>query len=309
MKKTKRTFVLLLLLAAILIVIDIPENLKFVIPFGSSKQTITLNPPSINTTLFGMKIQKKFTTHLGLDLAGGTQVSLEADMTGIKDADKQDSLESAKQVIERRVNFFGVSEPVVQSAVSGTTYRILVELPGVTNTEEALALVGQTANLEFREMIEDTIDASTAAYLVPTMENTKSVGISGKDLKKSTIQFNSKSGEPEVGIQFTPEGTKKFAEVTKQLIGKRLAIFLDDVIVTAPTVSTEIADGEAVITGSFTVDSAKKLSIQLNAGALPVPVKVVEKRISPEKYARGSDRTRTCCFVYDHRIRMARSVS
>jgi len=278
MKKIKRTFVLLLLLAAVLVVIDIPENWTITVPFGSSKQTITLGPPSINTTIFGMKIQKKFSTHLGLDLAGGTQVSLEADMTGIAEADKQDSLESAKQVIERRVNFFGVSEPVVQSAVSGTTYRILVELPGVTNTEEALALVGQTANLEFREVIEDASTASISAYLLPPLETTKSVDISGKDLKKSTIQFNTQTGEPEVGIQFTPEGTKKFADVTKRLVGKRLAIFLDEIPIMAPTVSTEIADGQGVISGGFTVDGAKQLSIQLNAGALPVPVKVVEKR-------------------------------
>lgn len=278
MKQTKRTFVLLLLLAAVLAVIVIPENFKLNIPFGSTKQTITLNPPSIDTKLFGITIKKKFTTHLGLDLAGGTQVSLEADMTGIQAADKQDSLESAKQVIERRVNFFGVSEPVIQSAVSGDTYRIIVELPGVTNTDEALALVGQTARLEFREIIEDQQTATSAAYVIPTLENTKSVDISGKDLKKSSLQFNTENGEPEVGILFTPDGSKKFADVTRRLVGKRLAIFLDDVIVTAPTVSTEISDGEAVITGSFTVDSAKQLSIQLNAGALPVPVKVVEKR-------------------------------
>ena len=278
MKKTKRTFVFLILLALVLTFVVVPENLTFSIPFGGTKQTITLNPPEININLFGLKLQKKFTTHLGLDLAGGTQVSLEADMSGIADADKQDSLESAKQVIERRVNFFGVSEPVVQSAMSGTTYRILVELPGVTNTEDALALVGQTANLEFREVIEERIDASMSAYLLPTLENTKSVGITGKDLKKSTIQFNTENGEPEVGIQFTPEGTKKFSEVTKRLVGKQLAIFLDEIPIMAPTVSTEISDGLGVISGGFTVEGAKQLSIQLNAGALPVPVKVVEKR-------------------------------
>ena len=278
MKKTKRTFVFLVLLALVLTFVVIPENFTFSIPFGGAKQTITVNPPEININVFGLKLQKKFTTHLGLDLAGGTQVSLEADMTGIAEADKQDSLESAKQVIERRVNFFGVSEPVVQSAMSGTTYRILVELPGVTNTEDALALVGQTANLEFREVLEQPVDASVSAYLLPTLENTKSVGITGKDLKKSSIQFNTENGEPEVGIQFTPEGTKKFAEVTKRLVGKQLAIFLDEMPIMAPTVSTEISDGQGVISGGFTVEGAKQLSIQLNAGALPVPVKVVEKR-------------------------------
>lgn len=277
MKQTKKIFSALVILAIILIIADLPENAKLTIPFFGKSQVLTINPPSINTTILGVHIQKEFKTRLGLDLAGGTQLTLEADMTTIPNADRNDSLESAKQVIERRVNFFGVSEPVIQSATSGEKYRIIVELPGVTNTDEAISLVGQTAQLEFREYTDMPI-ATDSGFVVPTLENTKSVGITGRDLKKSSLQFNSQSGEPEVGIQFTPEGTKKFAEVTKRLVGLPLAIFLDDIVVTAPRVSTEIADGQAVITGSFTVDSAKQLSIQLNAGALPVPVSIVEKR-------------------------------
>lgn len=278
MKKTKNIFIALCLAAVVLLWFDLPENYKLKIPILGNNQEITIDPPSINTTIFGVHIQKEFKTRLGLDLAGGTQLSLEADMTSIALSDRKDSLESAKQVIERRVNFFGVSEATIQSIVSGYNYRINVELPGVTNTEEAIALVGQTAQLGFREVIEDN-SATTSALFIPTLENTKSVDITGKDLKKASLQFNSQSGEPEVGIIFTPDGSKKFAEVTKRLVGKRLAIFLDDIVVTAPTVNTEIADGQAVITGSFTVDSAKQLAIQLNAGALPVPVKIIEKRI------------------------------
>ena len=260
MKQTKKVFSILVILAIVLIFFDLP------------------NPPSIDTKIFGIHIKKDFKTRLGLDLAGGTQLTLEADMSTIAQADRKDSLESAKQVIERRVNFFGVSEPVIQSAMSGEKYRIVVELPGVTNTDEAIALVGQTAQLEFREYLKDVPTATDSGFFIPTIENTVPVGITGRDLKKSTLQFNSQTGEPEVGIQFTPDGTKKFGEVTKRLVGQPLAIFLDDVVVTAPRVNSEIADGQAVITGSFTVDSAKQLSIQLNAGALPVPVKIVEKR-------------------------------
>jgi preprotein translocase subunit SecD len=259
MKQTKKVFGILIILAIVLVFFDLPTA------------------PSVDTTIFGVHIKRDFKTRLGLDLAGGTQLTLEADMTTIPQADRKDSLESAKQVIERRVNFFGVSEPVIQSATSGEQYRIIVELPGVTNTDEAIALVGQTAQLEFREHKTESV-ATDSGYLIPTTENTLPVGITGRDLKKSSLQFNTQSGEPEVGIQFTPEGAKKFADVTKRLIGKRLAIFLDNVVVTDPTVNTEIADGQAVITGSFTVDAAKQLAIQLNAGALPVPVKIVEKR-------------------------------
>jgi len=255
MKQTKKVFSILVILAIVLIFFDLPS------------------PPSIDTKIFGIHIKKDFKTRLGLDLAGGTQLTLEADMVTIPQADRKDSLESAKQVIERRVNFFGVSEPVIQSVMSADVYRIIVELPGVTNTDEAITLVGQTAQLEFREFTQ--IAESTASAMIA---NTKSVGISGRDLKKATLQFNTQTGEPEVSIQFTPDGAKKFAEVTKRLIGLPLAIFLDDIVVMAPRVSTEIADGQGVITGSFTVDEAKQLSIQLNAGALPVPVKIIEKR-------------------------------
>ncbi|KKR02804.1 MAG: Preprotein translocase subunit SecD [Microgenomates group bacterium GW2011_GWB1_40_9] len=277
MKQTKKVFSILVILAMILIIVDLPENYKLTIPFFGKSQTFTINPPAIDTTIVGIHIKKDFKTRLGLDLAGGTQLTLEADMTTIPQVDRKDSLESAKQVIERRVNFFGVSEPVIQTALSGEKYRIVVELPGVTNTNEAIALVGQTAQLEFREHIKEPI-ATESGFVIPTIENTVAVGITGRDLKKSLLQFNAQSGEPEVGIQFTPEGSKKFADVTKRLIGKRLAIFLDNIVVTDPTVNTEIADGQAVITGSFTVDAAKQLAIQLNAGALPVPVKIVEKR-------------------------------
>ena len=226
----------------------------------------------------GLKIQKTFTTHLGLDLAGGTHVALEADMKDIPAASRMDALESSRQVIERRVNFFGVSEPLVQHVKSGEAYRVIVELPGVTDVEQALSLIGQTAKLEFRELTENQ-ESTQAAFLFPTLENTKPVGLTGKDLKKAALSFNSNNGEPEVAIEFTADGGKKFAEVTKRLIGKPLAIFLDDTALMWPTVKSEITDGSGVISGGFTSDQAKRLALQLNAGALPVPVAVVEKRI------------------------------
>jgi len=270
-KNPKRLLLILVLFAIVAAVIDIPENFKFF--------STTLNPPTFDFSLFGVKIQKKFTTHLGLDLAGGTQINLEADMKEIKAEDRASALESSRQVIERRVNFFGVSEPTVQSVKSGDAYRISVELPGVTDVNEALKLIGQTAKLEFREFTEDAYKNATAeAYLFPTLDNTVAVGITGKDLKNAGLTFSSQTGEPEVAITFTPEGGKKFADVTKRLLNKQLAIFLDDFPLTWPNVSTEITDGSAVISGSFTKESGKTLALQLNAGALPVPVSVVEQK-------------------------------
>jgi len=156
---------------------------------------------------------------------------------------------------------------------------VIVELPGIADVEQALTLIGQTAKLEFREFTKEGQESTESGFLFPTLTNTQSVDLSGKDLKKAALSFNSNNGEPEVTIEFTSEGGKKFADITKRLIGKPLAIFLDDTPLTWPTVTVEITDGSAIISGGFTYDQAKRLALQLNAGALPVPVSVVEKRI------------------------------
>lgn len=270
-KDPKRVFTLLVILAIGLAIVDLPENLKVRLPWGAD---IVVNPPIIELPR-GMKID--FRTRYGLDLAGGTHLALEADMKDIKATDRADALESAKQVIERRVNFFGVSEPVVQSARSGESYRIVVELPGVTDVDQAVNLIGQTAKLEFRELGQEP-SGTEAALFIPTIANTKPVGVTGKDLKRASLSFSSQTGAPEVAFEFNAEGGKKFGEVTRRLVGKTLAIFLDDILLTAPRVNSEISEGTGVIQGSFTVEGAKTLALQLNAGALPVPVSVVEKR-------------------------------
>lgn len=264
---------MLFVLAMMLVIVDLPENyrLKFTV-FGRTVDRI-INPPTLR--LFGATIPIK--TSLGLDLAGGSHVVLEADMKDIKESDRASALESAKEVIERRVNFFGVSEPVVQTAVSESAYRIIVELPGVSNVDQAIGLIGQTALLDFREF-KDTKEASPGAFIIPDVTNTTSVGITGRDLSRASISFSQQTGEPEVAIEFTSDGTKKFGDVTARLVGKQLAIFLDEFPITAPVVQTPITDGRAVITGSFTRETAKALALQLNAGALPVPVKPVEQR-------------------------------
>jgi preprotein translocase subunit SecD len=272
-----RVLLLLILLTFCVLLIDLPENYHLKFSLFKFQVDQIINPISIDINIFGFKIKKDFKTRLGLDLAGGTHIALDADMKGIPSSDRLSALESAKQVIERRVNFFGVSEPVVQSAYSSTYYRIIVELPGITKTEEAVALIGQTAQLEMREFI-DLQAATGAAYVIPSLENTKPVGITGKDLKRAVLTYSSQNGQPEVAIEFTGEGAKKFAEVTTRLLGKQLPIFLDNFPLTWPRVSTPITEGSGVISGSFTLEQAKNLALQLSAGALPVPVKVVEKR-------------------------------
>ena len=193
--------------------LDLPENyrLKFT-AFGKSIDWV-INPPTFRFSLFGSRIEKQFVTKLGLDLAGGSHVVLEADMKDVQVADRVSALESAKEVIERRVNFFGISEPVVQTSITENAYRIIVELPGVSDVSSAISLIGQTARLDFREFIESatisaTAESTPSGFIIPSLENTKSVGIIGKDLKRASISFSQNTGEPQVALEFTNEGSK-----------------------------------------------------------------------------------------------------
>jgi preprotein translocase subunit SecD len=221
----------------------------------------------------------KFPLKLGLDLQGGTQLVLETQMNNINSGDRDSALESAREVIERRVNLFGVSEAVVQSSKIGEQRRILVELPGIKDASAAANLVGQTAQLEFRELpASASADATGTAELLALYQSVPT-GLTGKDLTRAQVVFSQGAGSgPVVSIQFTEEGKKKFAEITKRNINKRLPIFLDNQIVTAPVVRQEIIGGDSIIEGGFTPESAKQLSVQLNAGALPVPIKILEQR-------------------------------
>lgn len=276
-RNPQRVFLFIVILTIILAAVDLPENFRIQQTLFGKKIDVTVNPPEINIHTGNIRIQKQFKTHLGLDLSGGTHIVLNADMKSIPAAERDDALESSRQVIDRRVNFFGVSEPVVQTAKTSDAYRVIVELPGVTEVEAAVALIGQTANLEFREF-RDVAAATGAANVFPTLTNTASVNITGKDLKSAKLDFGSDTGAPQVALEFSGDGAGKFASETARLVNKHLIIFLDDQPLTWPRVSTAITDGRAVITGGFSVEQAKNLSLQLAAGALPVPVSVVEKR-------------------------------
>lgn len=240
---------------------------------------IFVDLPKLPNQTFLNKYLNKFPLKLGLDLQGGTQLILQTQMEKIAPSSRDDALESARQVIEKRVNLFGVSESVVQTSKIGEERRILVELPGVKDASSAANLVGKTAQLDFRElsatMSARQLEATESGAFQPT-------GLTGAELTRAQVTFggsaNAHSG-PQVAIEFSSEGAKKFAEITKRNIGKSLAIYLDDQLIEAPTVQQEIVGGSAVITGQFTTASAKNLAIQLNAGALPVTIKILEQRI------------------------------
>jgi len=222
-------------------------------------------------------LKKEFVTKYGLDLKGGSHLVFETDMSKLLSSDIPDALNSSKDIIERRINFFGVSEPLVQTIKAGDKYRIIVELPGVKDTDQAIGLLGKTANLNFREQLKFNIpdEGTVSANRIYFNPESK---LKGADVKKATVTFDPNTGKPQVALSFSKKGTQIFADLTTRNLNKPIGIFLDDDIITAPTVQQPILDGNAVITGQYTIDEARQLAVAINSGALPVPIKLIEQR-------------------------------
>ncbi len=261
---TKVLFILFLTLVATYI--SLPHKIPIKFSVGSINIDKTLTRPDVDISIGNFSIQRGFDLVLGLDLAGGSQVVFEADTSELSEEKRKTALESVRNVIERRVNFFGISEPNVLVSTFEGKDRIVVELPGVKDTKQAVELVGQTAQLVFSEVGDEETPG-----LFPT-------DLTGADLESADVTFDQTSGKPAVSIVFTNEGSMKFAEITGRNIDKPLAIVLDEIPVSAPIVQDAITGGSAQITGDFTLDEAKNLSIQLNAGALPLDISLVEQR-------------------------------
>lgn len=220
-----------------------------------------------NNLLKKINIARSLEFRQGLDLSGGAAITFKADMKEIPDSQRDSALESAKEIIERRVNLFGVSEPVVQTAQVAGDRRIIVEIPGITDINSAIALIGTTAQLSFWEQ-----GASPSA--APEKTN-----LSGSDLTSASVGYDPNNGNPQVQLIFNSTGAKKFTEITKRNVGKPVIIVLDNQAISSPIVQQEIVDGRPVITGNFTLDEVKQLVTQLNAGALPVPLTVLEQHV------------------------------
>lgn len=234
--------------------------------------------PRINLQFGDLDLSKEIELKQGLDIKGGLQVSLTADMKDIKPEDRATALESAKTTIGRRIDLFGVSESGIKTVVSGQDYRLILELPGVTDSQQALDLIGQTAKMEFALPV---FSPGATATESSTLTGFNPTDLTGADLTRASVTFETENRQPGVALVFKDSGKTKFAKLTKENIGKPIAILLDGYPITMPTVQVEIADGNAQITGNFTTEEAKALSIQLNAGALPVPVSVLSQKNIP----------------------------
>jgi preprotein translocase subunit SecD len=239
---------------------------------------IALPDTTLNLKPIKIPFEKNWDLKLGLDLQGGTQLVYEADLSDVSDELKAEAINSARNVIERRVNAFGVSEPVIQ--VSGEN-RILVELPGIKDINEAKKMIGETPFLEFREENPNppalTPDESGQVQFDINQAFLKTE-LSGKQLDRASLEFDPNTGAPIVSLYFNDEGKQIFADLTQKNIGKRIAIFLDGEMISAPTVQSAITDGRAIITNMGTVEEAKMLVTNLNSGALPVPIKEISQQ-------------------------------
>jgi preprotein translocase subunit SecD len=199
--------------------------------------------------------------HLGLDLSGGAHLTYELDTSKLEPSEVKTARSGAIDVISKRVNALGVSEPEI--VPQGDT-QISVSLPGITDLQAALDLIGRTAQLEFWEQKADGAFAPTE--------------LTGADLSRADVQFDQQTNQPVVSLSFNAEGAKKFEEITRRNIGKPLAIILDGQLRTAPTVNEVITGGNASISGIPDVKEAKEIALVLNTGRLPAPLILVEQR-------------------------------
>lgn len=212
---------------------------------------------------------KNNTFHLGLDLVGGSQLQYDALISELKTEDISGSLDALKEVLEKRLNPYGTSEVVVLVEDSSifsndqeTKKRIIIQIPGVSNPDEAKQMIGKIPTLEFKLYSED-------------LQDFVSTDLTGQYLETAVLSFSGQTNQPLVALKFTEEGSKIFEKLTEENVGKIMGVFLDGYPITTPKINQKISGNQAVIEGNFTAESAKELADSMQFGALPIPVELV----------------------------------
>lgn len=254
---------LIALIALVAIWVDIPHH-RFDLPFGC---------PGICLRIGDRYYQQEIKTHLGLDLQGGTQLILRLQTEKLPQGSNTplDVLnEQARKVIDRRINSLGVAEPVIQAIGSD---KILLELPGVADLEQAQKVATQQAFLEFK--VPDDANPGQFKSLEPPL--------TGANLKPTFVTFEGQaSSNPVVNFEFSSPDDQRWVDLSKQYVSKQVQILLDGKQVSAPQIREVFSSGKGIIEGGFTTQSAKELSLLLNSGALPVPLEIAQSsRIEP----------------------------
>lgn len=219
---------------------------------------------------------------LGLDLAGGSSLTYKADTERLpEEVNINESIESLRDVIERRVNLFGVREPTVTTQFSrlANEWRLVIELPGVADVNQAAKLIGETPVLDFRTEKKGAKALNASSTMFDFMNNFEVSPLTGSYLKRANLGFDQTTNKPLVELTFNNEGAKLFEDITRANIGKQVSIFLDGMPISSPVVNEAITGGKAVISGSFTTEEARQLVGRLNSGALPVPISLIGKSV------------------------------
>ena len=215
MTSVHKRFLAIMGLVLVATIISLPREISIPLNYFG-RDPIVIGRPNLDLPFLPAGFSDRLEIKQGLDIQGGMQVVLEADMSELALEDRDVALDAAREVILRRVDLYGIAEPVVTTAKSGDSYRILVELAGVSNEEEALSLVGQTAQLDFQLIKQLTPEEASASGMPVELIET---GLTGKQLKRATVQFDQNTGEPIVSIEFNEEGRKLFGEITTANVG------------------------------------------------------------------------------------------
>ncbi len=277
MWKTRITAVLILLLGA---------GIGFFVYKSEMSHRLLVAKNATTETKVSPSGFAKFPFKLGLDLSGGTHLVYRADVSAIATTEIGNSMTSLRDVIERRINIFGVSEPSIQVQDGGFSnqgeQRLIVDLPGVTDVSKAVEMIGLTPMLDFRTenpvkdaTQEATVGKDGSVVIDPYASKYIKTELTGRFLDKAILEFNQTTGEPVVSLQFNKEGSDLFEKITKENVGKSVAIFLDGQPISIPTVNEAITGGKAQISGNFKPQEAKLLVGRLNSGALPVPIELI----------------------------------
>lgn len=369
------------------------ERIKIILVVVLAVLAVLISNPKKTGIVWLDQATEKFQFNLGLDLQGGVHLLYEADMSKVEAANAKEALEGIQDVIKKRIDAYGVAEPIVQTSQIGNTHRLIVELPGVGDAEEAKNLINKTPLLEFKEQDTEAVLTEEEKQLIAEQKKTqeekaqeilekalggedfsqlakensddsgnseeggdlgffkkadmveafsevafkedleigevyselvetdyglhiikkteekeedgekmvrashillsvldeenllaqkqqsfKETGLTGQQLEKSQLTFNQQTNQAEVGLIFNEEGKELFKQITERNQGKPVAIYLDNEIISAPTVQDVIRNGEAVINGDFSIQEAKDLAQRLNAGALPVPINLISQQ-------------------------------
>src|SRR3990167_6706862 len=201
MKPPKFFIWFIFILTILAVIVDLPKNFNLKFTLGPIKIDRIIRNPDINFAVGPFAVKKDLSTKYGLDLSGGTHLVLEADMKDIATSDREKAFDSSRNIVERRVNLYGLTEPVVQQAKVGESHRILVEIPGVSDVSQAIDLIGRTAQLSFREEASDSARVATPSSAFEVWP--KLTSLTGKNLKRADVAFDPQSGKPQPVSNFS----------------------------------------------------------------------------------------------------------